>query len=193
MHLQLLSRFRWKNIPIADTDLILRPPHINDFAQWSALREESRDFLTPWEPLWPVNDLTKIGYQRRMKAYNQQWQSGWGRTYFLHETSTNTLLGGISLTRITYRASRSATLGYWMGEAYSNKGFMKQTVPVILDHAFNDLNLNRVEAACVPTNERSIHLLMSCGFVKEGFAREYLEINGVLEDHLLFAKLQSEH
>ena len=61
--------------------------------------------------------------------------------------------------------------------------------PTILSFAFDDLKLRRVEAAALPGNARSIHLLEKCGFKREGYAREYLEINGVREDHILFGCL----
>lgn len=192
LHLRLLSRLRWKTLTIPGTNLILKTPHSTDFEQWVSLRQASEAFLRPWEPEWPKDDLTKLGFQRRLKAYAQQRQSGWGRTYFLHDTEQGLLIGGISLTRIVHGISHSATLGYWMGVHHANQGHMKKTVPAFLDHAFDDLGLNRVEAACVPANSRSIHLLTSCGFHKEGFAREYLEINGMMEDHVLFARLKSD-
>ena len=50
--------------------------------------------------------------------------------------------------------------------------------------------LHRVEAACIPTNNASIRLLEKTGFVREGFAREYLCINGTWQDHLLYARLK---
>ena len=192
MHLKLLSRFRHKPILIPGSDLVLRIPQPQDYERWRTVRADSEAFLKPWEPSWPVDDLTKIGFQRRLKAYHKQRQAGWGRTFFLFDESTEELLGGISLTRITHNISRSATLGYWMGVRHAGQGHMKKTVPSLLSYAFRELNLNRVEAACVPRNNRSIHLLETCGFRKEGFAREYLEINGVMEDHILFAKLRTD-
>ena len=76
-----------------------------------------------------------------------------------------------------------------MGVHFAGRGHMSKAVPAILSHAFADLKLNRVEAASLPTNSRSMHLLEKCGFQREGYAREYLEINGKREDHVLFACL----
>ena len=101
-------------------------------------------------------------------------------------------MGGVSLTRITYEKMRSANLGYWMGKPFAGKGHMQKAVCAMLGHAFSTMGLNRVEAACVPENIRSIHTLTKCGFKEEGFAREYLEINGKLRDHILFAILKSD-
>ena len=58
--------------------------------------------------------------------------------------------------------------------------------------AFGTLRLHRVEAACVPANGASIRLLEKTGFQREGFARQYLCIDGVWQDHLLFARLQDD-
>ena len=55
--------------------------------------------------------------------------------------------------------------------------------------AFGSLRLHRLEAACIPSNAASIRLLEKAGFVREGYAREYLCINGLWQDHLLFARL----
>ena len=192
MQLRLLSRLLNPQIAVPDSNLILRQPHIDDYDQWVSLREQSRDFLAKWEPKWPIDDLTKIGFRRRLKAYSKQRQNGWGRTYFLMDQSANLLMGGISLTHITYGMSRSANLGYWMGIHHAGKGHMKKAVPAILDYAFSELGLNRIQAGCLPENTRSINLLKKCGFHEEGYAREYLEINGVREDHVLFAVLKSD-
>ncbi|MEM7215135.1 MAG: GNAT family protein [Pseudomonadota bacterium] len=189
MRLRLLSRFRSKEITVPGCALYLRNPLRSDYEQWVNLRSESREFLTKWEPRWPADDLTPLGFQRRLRSYSQQKQTGTGHTFFLFSNDDDALLGGLSLTRILYGVSRSATLGYWMGVHHAGRGYMTKAVPAILSHAFNELKLKRVEAACLPTNYRSIHLLANCGFKREGFAREYLEINGVREDHILFGCL----
>src|ERR1700682_3275226 len=49
--------------------LVLRAPHMSDFLQWAHLREYSREYLTPWEPIWPSDDLTRSGFRRRLRRY----------------------------------------------------------------------------------------------------------------------------
>ena len=192
MQLRLLSRFFNQEIDVADKSLYLRAPTTADFEQWIKIRTESKPFLKPWEPLWPEDDLSILGFRRRLKSYTQQRQNGVARTYFLFTRTDNQLIGGISLTRITYGVTRSAMLRYWMGVNHAGKGHMRKAVPAILEFAFNELRLKRVEAACIPKNITSINLLKKCGFCEEGYAREYLEINGKREDHVLFAVLGSE-
>lgn len=124
MQMRLLSRFINQEIDVADASLYLRAPNNNDFEQWLRLRTDSQDFLRPWEPRWPEDDLTTIGYRRRLKSYVHQKQTGSARTYFLFRRSDDQLIGGISLTRITHGVVRSATLGYWMGVHYAGHGWL---------------------------------------------------------------------
>ncbi len=56
-------------LPSIDGDgVMLRTPQMTDYAEWAALREQSRDFLTPWEPTWPADDLTRSAFRRRLGA-----------------------------------------------------------------------------------------------------------------------------
>ena len=83
-------------------------------------------------------------------------------------------------------------MGYWIGEPYQRCGLMSDAVRAVVPFAFDILNLHRVEAACLPSNQRSINLLRGCGFTEEGYARRYLKINGVWQDHVLFAILSED-
>ena len=79
-----------------------------------------------------------------------------------------------------------------MGAPYAGRGYMTAAVNTVLPFAFGTLRLHRVEAACIPGNAASIRLLEKTGFQREGFARQYLCINGVWQDHLLFARLRDD-
>jgi ribosomal-protein-alanine N-acetyltransferase len=79
-----------------------------------------------------------------------------------------------------------------MGERYAGQGHMTAAVRGLIPFAFATLRLHRLEAACIPTNAASIRLLEKTGFRREGFAREYLCINGIWQDHLLYARLQND-
>ena len=58
--------------------VLLRAPVISDFVQWARLREESRSFLAPWEPIWPGDDLTKLAFRRRLRRYQREIRAGTG-------------------------------------------------------------------------------------------------------------------
>lgn len=172
--------------------LRLRAPVISDFATWSGLRADSRAFLQPWEPTWPADDLTPAAFRRRIARYRHEIRADIAYPFLLVERATDTLLGGMTLANIRRRAALSATLGYWMGEAHTGKGFMSAAVPALCRHAFKELGLERIEAACLPENAASIRVLEKAEFRREGFARGYLSIAGTRRDHILFALLKSD-
>jgi [ribosomal protein S5]-alanine N-acetyltransferase len=172
--------------------LLIRPPQMADFSQWAALRAESRAFLQPWEPTWPADDLTKAAFRRRITRYQRELDKDEAYPFFLFSTETGALLGGLNLTNIRRGAAAMATLGYWMGAPHAGQGHMSAAVGAIIELAFSALQLRRIEAACVPENAVSIRLLEKAGFVQEGYAREYLLINGRWRDHLLFAVIAAQ-
>ncbi len=166
--------------------VLLRPPALADFPQWSALRAESRKFLAPWEPIWPSDELTKLGFRRRIRRYQREMRDGTGYPYFILAREGDVLLGGLTLSQVQRGVTQSASLGYWMGEAYAGRGYMTDAVRTVLRFAFHNLHLHRVEAACLPHNTASIRLLEKVGFRREGYARSYLCIDGRWQDHILY-------
>jgi ribosomal-protein-alanine N-acetyltransferase len=177
---------------IAGDGVYLRAPQMADFAEWVPVREQSRDFLTPSEPILPADDLTRGGFKRRLKRYNEDFRGDQAYPFFLFEKETNRLIGGLTLTNIRRGVAQAGSLGYWVGASFARKGFMSAGVRAFVPFAFDTLRLHRLEAACIPTNQASIGLLEKTGFQREGYAREYLCINGIWQDHLLYARLQKD-
>ncbi len=169
--------------------LLLRPPLLSDYGAWSAEREASRDFLQPWEPAWPADELTRRAFRARLRLYAQDIDRDQAYPFFIVRRADGALLGGVGLTQIRRGAASMATLGYWMGASHAGQGYMRIAVKIVTRFAFTTLQLRRVEAACVPENAASRHLLEKAGFEREGYARQYLEINGQWRDHLLYALL----
>ncbi|HEU0118363.1 MAG TPA: GNAT family protein [Alphaproteobacteria bacterium] len=98
------------------------------------------------------------------------------------------MLGGIALNDVQRGIAQKGTLGYWIGAPYANQGFMTEATQLVLDFAFYTLRLHRVEASCLPRNEPSKALLKRLGFEEEGYAKAYLQINGLWEDHVLWGR-----
>ncbi len=166
----------------------LRLPMTADYAQWSKLRGDSRDFLTPWEPTWATDELSRAGFQRRLRRYAQAARDGTGHMFFVFDRKSGALAGGCQLSNIRQGVAQSAaSLGYWMGRNYAGQGLMSDAVVTLVRHAFDRMGFHRVEAACIASNAASRRVLAKAGFVAEGTARKYLKINGEWQDHLLFA------
>jgi [ribosomal protein S5]-alanine N-acetyltransferase len=172
--------------------VLLRPPQMADYSEWASLREKSRDFLVPWEPTWPADDLTRAAFRRRLKRYAEDQRSDQAYAFFIFRREDNVLVGGLTLANVRRGVAQAGSLGYWLGEPFVRRGYMTAAVNALLPFTFGTLKLHRLEAACIPTNVASIRLLEKCGFVREGHAREYLCINGVWQDHLLYARLASD-
>jgi [ribosomal protein S5]-alanine N-acetyltransferase len=164
----------------------LRPPRHRHYEEWAVLRRRSREFLQPWEPTWPSDDLTRAAFRRRLSAYARELELGSGYPFFVFREDDGALVGGVTLSNIRRGVAQMGTLGYWVGQPFARHGYTLAAVKTLARFAFDTLALHRVEAACVPENERSHGLLLKAGFKPEGRAAAYLKINGEWRDHLLF-------
>jgi ribosomal-protein-alanine N-acetyltransferase len=172
--------------------IYLRPAVSGDFAAWVRLRSESREFLTPWEPLWPDDDLTRAAFRRRLRRQSDEMARDEAFSFLIFDAGADTLLGGLTLGGIRRGVAQSGTLGYWMGAPHAGKGRMTRAVASAVRFGFATLRLHRIEAACLPENTASQTLLERNGFQREGLARGYLRINGAWRDHLLYAMVEPE-
>jgi ribosomal-protein-alanine N-acetyltransferase len=175
---------------IAGEGVVLRTPQVTDYSEWVALRETSRDFLTPWEPTWPADDLSRSAFRRRIRRYAEDLRTDQGYAFLILRSSDDALVGGLTLANIRRGVAQAGSLGYWMGKPFARHGYMTAAVRAAIPFAFSTLRLHRLEAACIPTNNGSIKLLEKTGFVREGYARDYLCINGIWQDHLLYGRLK---
>ena len=172
--------------------VVLRQPQVSDHSEWATLRERSREFLRPWEPIWPVDDLTRGAFRRRLKRYAEDQRSDQAYSFFIFRKSDNTLVGGITLANVRRGVAQAGSIGYWIGEPVARQGLMSAALRALIPFSFVTLRLHRLEAACIPTNVASIRLLEKSGFQREGYARQYLCINGMWQDHLLYARIKDD-
>ena len=178
------------NMPaITGAGVLLRAPHSSDYGEWAALREVSRDFLVPWEPTWPEDDLTRGAFRRRLKRYADDQRSDLAYAFLIFRSSDNAMVGGLTLANIRRGVAQAGSIGYWVGAPFARKGYMTAAVRALIPYCFKTLRLHRLEAACIPSNTASVGLLEKTGFAREGYARSYLCINGTWQDHLLYARI----
>lgn len=170
----------------------LRPPTTSDFAAWADLRSTSRDHLAPWEPQWASDELTRAAFRRRLRHYGRELREDLGYAFFIFGDTTDTLIGGLTVSNVRRGVAQAASMGYWIGAAHAGRGLMTDAVRTVLPFAFETLHLHRLEAACLPANGASIRVLEKSGFGHEGLARRYLKINGTWQDHALYARIAGE-
>lgn len=193
--------------------LSMRPPKKSDYEEWAYIRGGSADYLRPWEPLWTEDHLTVASFKRRVAWARTEVTAGRSFPFliFADEAAvrsgsafsdygdsgdapprTEGLVGGVTLEHVRRGASMSAALGYWLGERYVGQGYMTEALQSLIAYAFDDLDLSRLEAACLPENAPSQRLLERNGFAREGEARRYLQINGAWRDHILYERRRSD-
>ena len=97
------------------------------------------------------------------------------------------IVGYFNISQIIRGPLQSAFLGYGGVARWSGAGYMTAALRLVLERAFTDLALHRLEANVQPGNTPSIALVERCGFVREGFSERYLKIGGRWRDHVRFA------
>lgn len=168
--------------------VLLRLPQMGDYDEWYTLRHASRNFLRPFEPRWTDADLGKRVFSSRVKRAREEAEEGTDYSFliFVGRNGHDELVGGITLSNVRRRAAQFVNLGYWMGQQFAGQGLMSEAVGLTLPFVFETLDLHRIHAAFLPGNTASRRVLEKNGFVEEGFAEKYLQINGRWEDHVLF-------
>jgi ribosomal-protein-alanine N-acetyltransferase len=177
---------------LAGQGVVLRPPRRRDYPQWAALRQASRSFLQPWEPVWSPDELSMAAYGRRLSAWRNGREMDQMYAFFVFREEDDALVGGITLNSVRRGVAQMATVGYWSGQEHARQGHTLAALRTVLDFAFGPLALHRVEAACLPSNDASAALLLKAGFTEEGYAKAYLKINGDWRDHRLFGLVSRE-
>src|ERR1700684_2776572 len=152
-----MSLFRLTKTPeteplVRGDGLYLRPAVAADFHAWAQLRAESRSFLTPWEPTWPEDDLTRAAFRRRLRRQVEDMARDESFSFLIFDSATDAVIGGLTVGGLRRRAAQAGTLGYWMGERDAGKGRMTRAVAAASRYGFSTLRLHRIEAACLPEN-----------------------------------------
>lgn len=181
-----------RKIRIETERLTLRTPIHSDFRAWTALRVQSQDYLTKWEPSWAEDHLTRKAFTNRVYWASRSISGGTAMPLFLIRREDQSLIGAITLDNIRRGPAQSATLGYWTGEPFARQGYMREAIEAVVHQAFTRLDLSRVEAACLPENTPSRGLLEKTGFKYEGVAQSYLQIDGRWRTHVLYASLRGD-
>lgn len=181
-----------RKLRIETERLSLRQPVIGDYRDWSGLRAQSMEFLTPWEPLWAPDHLGRKGFSNRVWWAQRVIANGSAVPLFLMRRADQALLGAITLDNIRRGPAQAGTLGYWIGQPHARQGYMREAIAAMVHYAFERLDLSRIEAACLPENHASRGLLEKCGFKYEGVAQSYLQINGRWRTHVLYAALRAD-
>lgn len=148
----------------------------------------NNEHLAPYSPTWPTDFFTTQYWDRQIDCNIEEFYSDQSvRMFVFHQDSPGEVIGNVSLGNIVRNAAQFCYLGYGLAQDKQGSGFGTEAVSALVAYAFNELKLHRVMANYIPTNERSGKLLRRCGFTVEGYARDYLFLNGKWQDHIMTA------
>lgn len=161
-----------KNLTPGDADKLLK------------YYKKNKKHLAPFEPSRDSSFYT-LENQRALlnESYRQLLN---GTNIELGIFKSDNLIGKIRLSNIVYGSLKSGVLGYSIDEDEQGKGYMKESVRLFLNYAFNECDLHRVEASALIDNEKSRKVLESVGFKLAGINEKYLLVNGRWQDHATY-------
>ncbi len=182
-------------IPLIRTErLVLSLPQADDAKELLAYSLRNHEHHAPWSPPPPKDAFTLESYLRVIERIRAEFDSGRSVRFWLRlgQQYTGIFIGAVGLNQIVLGAFRACYLGYAIDRKYEGQGYMSEAVAAAIQYAFRELKLHRVMANYMPTNRRSERLLERLGFVKEGYAKDYLFMGERWEDHVLTALTNHE-
>lgn len=153
----------------------------------------NREFFQKYSPARSDDyydvDARRKEIRKSIKQRNNDEKYSFG--IFLN--STDELIGNVNLSGVVRGPLQSCLIGYSLDKAHNGRGYMQEAVRLAVEFAFKSLNLHRVEAGVMPSNSGSMRVLEKVGFHKEGIAKKNVKINGVWEDHQMFAIISEDN
>jgi ribosomal-protein-alanine N-acetyltransferase len=165
--------------------VVLRHLAYGDRDEFLAMVESSRELHRPWA--YPPHRPDQFDELVARCAYEDSL------CILACDAETGAIAGVFTVSQIVRGAFQSAFLGYYASAAYAGRGYMREGIRLVLDHAFGPLALHRLEANIQPANANSIALARSAGFRLEGYSPRYLLIGGQWRDHERYALTVDEH
>jgi ribosomal-protein-serine acetyltransferase len=170
----------------ADTELrLLENRHTEELF---ALTNQNREYLRKWLP-WLDNNKSVEDSRAFITRSLIQYASNEGFPTGIWFKGV--LAGVIGYNKIEW-SNRTASIGYWVGASFQGKGLATRACRALIDHAFNEFGLNRVEIRCATGNKKSRAIPERIGFTQEGTIRQAEWLYDHFVDHVVYGMLASE-
>lgn len=156
----------------------------------AAYYQRNREFLRPFEPARDEAFFTERA-QRRYLAQEAKLarRDQCYRFYLSRKERPTQIIGMAALNAVVRGAFQSSFVGYKLDWRFVNQGYMTEALLKLVDIAFDDLLLHRLEASIMPRNVPSLRAAEKAGFRYEGLSPHYLQVDGVWEDHIHMVRL----
>lgn len=136
---------------------------------------------------------TLEGQTELITRYIQEKEHEKRYSFGIFLNKTGELIGDISLVEIMLGSTQKWILGYVMDQSHHGKGYMTEAIGLVLEYAFKETGIKRIEAGAKPDNIGSIRVLLKAGFQKVEEATQHkVLINGKEEDHMMFYKVEQK-
>lgn len=168
-----------------DGDLLLRTAEIGDADMIAEYFQANREYLKPFEPKREEAFFSVNGWLQKLIKLNELHRMGLGYYCLLVRASSGEMLGTISFSNLSRFPFYYCNVGYSLAEKAQGHGYMRRGLTMACDYMFNVQKLHRIQAGYMPHNKRSEAVLEHVGFNREGYAKDYLLINGEWQDHVL--------
>ncbi|MDN4522892.1 GNAT family N-acetyltransferase [Fictibacillus fluitans] len=168
------------------SNIYIRPLTGEDSEPLLDLENRNKDFFERFSMSRSDEFYTLDYQQHRIKEFQQRQKNDTGYDFGIF-TKEGKLIGTISLFHVMRGSLQSAFIGYFLDKEQNGKGFTTEAVKLIVEFAFHEVNLHRIEAGVMPHNAGSIRVLEKAGFHIEGMALKNVKINGQWEDHQVLA------
>lgn len=171
---------------IKGENIYIRPFLADDASALLELQTENRSFFEKFSMVSQEDFYTNESQLNKIQMYEEDCKNDQSYTFGIF-ISDGTLIGTIELFQVLRGSLQSAFIGYFLDEKHNGKGYTTEAVKLLVEHAFNEIKLHRIEAGVMPHNIGSIRVLEKSGFHKEGIALKNVKINGKWEDHQVLA------
>ncbi|WP_194435519.1 ribosomal protein S5-alanine N-acetyltransferase [Vibrio fluminensis] len=170
-----------------DDDIVLRTAEPTDGYLISEYFIANRAHLKAWEPKREEAFFSLSGWTQKLIKLNELHKLGLGYYLLIIDKPSGEMLGTISFSNITRFPFHACNVGYSLGKSAQGKGVMTKALTLAVDYMFEHQQMHRIMASYMPHNQRSEAVLNRIGFEREGYAKDYLLIDGVWRDHVLTA------
>jgi ribosomal-protein-alanine N-acetyltransferase len=178
-------------VVLKHNNIVLRPLGFRDRRAWLKIRDNNKNWFKEWEATLPSeSNLSPASFYQVVKNLRDEARSLRALPFVI--TVGGSLAGQVTVANINYGSTRSAYIGYWIGEEFAGRGYTPLAVAMAIDHCFKSLKLHRIEIAIRPENIKSLRVVEKLGLRSEGARPKFLHINGEWRDHLIFAINEDE-
>lgn len=153
----------------------------------------NRDFLRALEPERDEAFFTEAHQREELAAFQENQRNGREARFWIEKKSEPLhVIGSVALNNIMMGPFCSCFLAYKLDAQELRQGYAAEAVRRVVELAFDELGLHRIEANIMPRNTASLKLAEKLGFHSEGISPRYLRMNGVWEDHVHMVLLNDE-